>query len=355
VNQFNVFVDGIQKPKLVVAGGSRATFQLCSGLASAVHSVIIAKRSESSWSSSTIDSIIVDNGADLQSPPALPARRIEYLGDSHSLGYANEWGSRTAANRDSVLEACTNTWLSYGPRAARAFGAQWFMEAISGISLVTSNPHPFPDYFHNTLVSPLNLGSSSPKWNFSSWKPDVVIINLGINDAGNKVDSNTFAAAYKNFVDTVRAIYGNPIIICMASTQYGAEMVAPSVKKVVKADSLAGKPISFCSYTVNLTTLDWHPSVSEDSIIAAGLIAKIAKATGWSLTSIGNRGSARHNPGTRDQNRVRFIPNAGVINHLKSSTFYTIQGRSVSAMELGSPARYSASILIAVPQDHQRN
>ena len=78
-----------------------------------------------------------------------------------------------------------------------------------------------PKYFDRTLMD-----SSEVKWNFNLWKPDVVVICLGLNDVSGlkgkdgKVSEDSsliFRKGYEDFIRTIRGVYPGVKIVAVAA------------------------------------------------------------------------------------------------------------------------------------------
>ncbi|MDO5576989.1 MAG: hypothetical protein Q4F84_07905, partial [Fibrobacter sp.] len=187
-NCFDLFVDGEKVPKVIMTGEKKTTIELVSGLKNTTHLLTLKKRSESNFAPSVFYGIILDKGKKLSSPPPVPSRKIEFIGDSYTAGFANEFkGRECSENVDSAILATTNTNVAFGPLIARKFGAQYQVNAYSGKGLVRNfngidKGKEFLYYYDKLLISSMNNTGKSPSVDFSSWKPDLIIIGIGIND-----------------------------------------------------------------------------------------------------------------------------------------------------------------------------
>ena len=162
VNAFDVFVDGILT-KTFLTTSQKATYEIVAGLTDRNHRLRLIKRSESAHSPSTFWGFILEGGKILIAPPAPPKRKIEFIGDSYTAGFANEYLSREspAGKDDSIILAATNTNKAFGPLVARAFGAQYHIIAISGKGLIRNyngidKGKELPYYYDRTLISSVN-------------------------------------------------------------------------------------------------------------------------------------------------------------------------------------------------------
>jgi len=210
-NFYDIFIDG--KQYVLQLKNNSYFYTIATGLsASNVHSLLISKRTEPYIGSTYFMGVSVDNNATLLPPPARSSRRIEFLGDSITCGYGNL--GVPPCNFTPVTE---ENYVSYGPVTARALNAEYHLEAWSGIGLVrnyndsklVSDPN-FPDFFNRTIAA-----QGDDYWNFTSWIPDAVVINLGTNDYGPlPYPNNTFwIESYGAFATYIRSEYGKDVVI----------------------------------------------------------------------------------------------------------------------------------------------
>lgn len=141
------------------------------------------------------------------------SRRIELVGDSISAGYGSR-GYQGAPGGCPV-----NGWTSGNPYTYNWFIAENFQADIipiawSGKGMYQNccdNGEKMPSYYLQTLGG----GSYTQDWDFSRYKPDLIIINLGTNDFGH--DSGPeweaqFVSTYVDFVKNATTRYKNPAL-----------------------------------------------------------------------------------------------------------------------------------------------
>ena len=105
---FDVLIDG--KPVAVIKSRPQTdTIIAANGLEDKTHQLLLKKRSESS-SPSFFGGLILDSGKTVVPPPAPPERKIEFIGDSYTAGFANEYGSRECPpdKADSIITSFYN-------------------------------------------------------------------------------------------------------------------------------------------------------------------------------------------------------------------------------------------------------
>jgi|WetSurMetagenome_2_1015567.scaffolds.fasta_scaffold62875_2 lysophospholipase L1-like esterase len=293
---FDVFVDGVQTATLRTHG-EKSAYVLAQGLSDRSHKLTIAKRCETTQEPVVFWGFTLDIGKKLSKPDDPPVRKIEFIGDSYTAGYANEHrGGECAFERaDSIIFETTNTNKAFGPLVARAFGAQYHVIAISGKGLVRNyngaNPgKELPAYYDKTLMSSVNSNKKTPLWDFSGWKADVAIVAIGINDFQADppyADSGKFDGAYERLISRLRKQYPNVNIVCCATKVWPTDALIPHVKNIVERQKSAGHAdIRYFEFVSGNSALHGHPSVSDHQAIADSLIPVVANATGWRRTDM---------------------------------------------------------------------
>jgi lysophospholipase L1-like esterase len=270
---YDVAIDGAFHHILVTQNTPYQTV-LATGLASGAHTVRVTMRSENHWSAAVFSGFVLDDGKKLLPLPAKPDRRIEFIGDSYTVGYGNESQSRACdAGR---LRSTTNTNAAFGAIVSRAFAADGCILGWSGKGMVRNygeptqtSATPFPCYYDSTL------GAAGPKWNYSQWVPQVVVICLGTNDFSTTPNPSQqlFVQAYHAFINRIFAQYPMAMALCVATqtgpcTTYVHTMV--NEEKSIPAHS--GK-VHYAAFpaSLDMTGCDSHPSLKDHQAIAAVL------------------------------------------------------------------------------------
>jgi lysophospholipase L1-like esterase len=283
-NWFNVIIDGVVQTPLHTPAGTNGVVSLASGLASGNHSVSLFKRTEAQTGDIQFKGFTV-TGGQLLAPPTPAARRIEFIGDSITVGYGNEgidqYHSFTTQNE--------NAYLAYGPVTARALNADPFVIAWSGKGVMRNYGGNTTDVFPS-VYSRITPWDTTVSWNASQWIPQVVVINLGTNDYSTGApDKTAFTTAYINFVNTIRTQYPSAHIYIALGPMIVTNDL-PSARDylttVVSHFTSAGdSKVHFIEFPQQDGSLgygeDWHPSVAEHAAIANQLIAQIKADLGW--------------------------------------------------------------------------
>ena len=242
---------------------------------------------------------VLDKGKTLVEAPALPSRKIEFIGNSITCGYGNE-GLNKYEHYDYATE---NHYYSYASITARTLDAQHWVVARSGIGAYrnygeakTGSPRScMPvQYEYTGYAYDLKLREEPSflreKWDFSRYQPDVVCINLGTNDLStNNFDVKLLKQGYQRLLKLVRT--NNPktkIVFLCGSMLNGKELeIAKQLLDEVTAE--ANKAGDKDVYRFNFTPQngdlgygnDWHPSIWQHEKMAAELAAYLRALMHW--------------------------------------------------------------------------
>lgn len=244
------------------------------------HRVRLFKTTEASSGPLYVDSVIGKKVA-AERPPSLPL--IEFIGNSITCGAAADPGEipcGTGSYHDQH-----NAYFAYGPRVARAIGADFILNSVSGIGIYRTwnRDHPsMPLVYGNTHFQ----AEGDRPWNHQLFKPKVVSIALGTNDlsrgdgksARQPFDSVVFVNRYIGFVRQVKAAQPQARIVllssgmvsgenrellqrCLMTVKYSIDLSYPTDPQVVVHFF---KPMKAKGCT-------GHPDVEDHGILAAEL------------------------------------------------------------------------------------
>ena len=285
-NQFAVVVDGAVSSKVLKVVSGTTQYALATGLAAGVHDVVVWKRTEGNQGENRFLGLDVAGGQ-LQVPPAAPDRRIEIYGDSISAGY----GMDGAGPNCAFTPDTEDHYLTYGAISARELNADLHAMAWSGIGMYRNygvsgaSSDAMPAVYARTLAS-----QSASVWDFSTWQPHVVVINLGTNDASSSGDPGTpYETAYLAFVRSLRQKYPDTFFVLTIGPMLdGSNLTAIKghLQNVIKTRSSEGdSKMSFLEFPVQVAAdgygCDWHPSPSTNAKMATLLTAELKARLGW--------------------------------------------------------------------------
>jgi lysophospholipase L1-like esterase len=275
----HVLVDG--KPVATLARPKPGEYRV-TGLSAGIHQLRVEVASESQAGPTRFGGFHAGKRS-VAAPVARRQRQIEFIGDSHTVGYANT-SNRQTCTEDEVW-ATTDTSRAFGVVLAKAYGADYQVNAISGRGVVRNYNGFAADTLPQAYPSAL-FGRTAPV-DGTGWKPGVIVIALGTNDfstplhAGERWKTRAdlhadYEATYVRFVRDLRAQHPRSLIVLWATDKAKSE-VAAEVRKVAATLRASGESRLA---TVQIDGLSFagcnsHPSVADDWVIAARLKAAI--------------------------------------------------------------------------------
>jgi Carbohydrate esterase 2 N-terminal/Secretion system C-terminal sorting domain len=290
---YNVFIDDTTFIDFhgTTSSSGVLSYTLRTGLKDTTHTILITVRNETNWTKFSFNGFILDSGKTLVSPPAEPEKKIEFIGDSYSCAAGNLWTDNSAAPSGDW----TDLYHGFPSIVGRHYGAQYMVTAFSGWGLVHDYQTP-PVYSHNlpAIFDQTFAYTSLPKWDFSKWQPNLVVICLGLNDysgwggysAGSISDTNTaiFKQAYHNFIGTIMDVYPRAKILAVAENANSIPWLRSTIKQVVaEEDSIGHTNVSYGEFPQYSTGYvnGGHPDTTNHRRIADTLVATIDTIDAW--------------------------------------------------------------------------
>ncbi len=221
----------------------------------------------------------------LLTPPALPERKIECIGNSITAGTGMDLSVIPCGKGEWYDQH--NAWMSYGAQTARMLNAQWHLTAVAGIGLIHSCCKM--DIVMPQVFDKMDLRDDSGSWDFRRYIPDVVTVCLGQNDGIQ--DSTVFCNAYVRFIGDIRRRYPAAQIVCLTSPM-GDKTLTDAQKRyltgIVGALRSSGD-LRVSSYFFSRQFshgCGGHPDLQEHGVIAAELAGYLRKIMGWEPHSL---------------------------------------------------------------------
>ena len=286
-NYYNVILDNdslfILRPET-----TKQYHVLASNLSKGPHTIEIFRRTEWNKGSTNFYGFKINANAKLlaKSPPK--KRKIEFYGDSITAGFAVE----DTSGKDLYDSIYTNNYASYAAITARHFEADYQCVCRSGIGVTVSwDPLIMPELYDRLIPT-----DSNSKWDFSLYRPDVVVVNLFQNDSwlvnlpehpefikrfgDEKPDEAFIISAYQEFIAGLRVHYPAANIICtlgsMDATKDGS-LWPGYVQKAVASLKDENVYTHFMPYEESTA----HPNVQQQKNMANSLIEFIEKTIEW--------------------------------------------------------------------------
>ncbi|WP_436837673.1 cellulose binding domain-containing protein [Micromonospora rifamycinica] len=285
-NDYVVQVDGTTVATLVTPG--RTTYWV-RNLANGEHTVRLVKRTESPWSAGEFGGLVPAAGGAILARPAARSRQIEFIGDSWTAGYGNMSTTRDCSGNGGVTRN-SNADVTFGALTAQSLNADYQLIAWSGLGMVRNYNGGGTDNFRTYYETDLQALWNSTVWqNPGTWKPQLVVVGLGINDFSTALNPGErwtsidqlaadYRAAYLTFIDKLRSRYGPDTFIVLTYPDLSpTTALASSVQQVVQTRASRGdtriRSLYYDDNALGLDKLgcDWHPSRRDDQLLAGAL------------------------------------------------------------------------------------
>ncbi|MGI6265411.1 MAG: GDSL-type esterase/lipase family protein, partial [Acutalibacteraceae bacterium] len=278
----NVYVDDdLIARNTICMEKTRGEYVLADGLTAGTHTITLRKRNEAVYGGSATWGIVdlTAVGGTFGAAPADATRHIEVIGDSITAGFGNlDVGSKLGYN--SHTSDGTST---YATLTAAALGADIDVIARSGIRFIREKPGDsmYPVY---EQISGLN-GKCTETYDFASHPKDVVIINLGTNDAGAGQTDEYVKSETKAFLQLVRKNNPNSLIVWAYGIMGNGktDAIQAGIKEVVDAgdNKLFFFPLGRIDTALENIGTGNHPTVVTAINRSFDLSAFIAEKLGW--------------------------------------------------------------------------
>lgn len=275
----HLLVDGTEIAKQVRP--EAGTYRIA-GLPAGKHVVRLEIASENQGGPVTLDAFATRK-TDGHKKVAAAKRQIEFIGDSHTVGYGNTSPKRECT-QDEVW-ATTDTSQTFGHIVAQHYQADYEINAISGRGIVRNYGGFIADPL--TIAYPFALFDKSRLDTDNGWQPTTVVISLGTNDFSTPLNPDEkwhtreelhadYERTYDRFLNYLRGRYPQALFVLWATDLSEGE-IQTEVKKVVDTRAANGdaRVVFLPVNGLEMSGCDWHPSVEDDRTIARKLIETI--------------------------------------------------------------------------------
>jgi lysophospholipase L1-like esterase len=183
---------------------------IASGLPADYYTVRVVKLNEYDVNGVEFESLTVEGV--LGDRPQEKRLKIEVIGDSLSAGYGNLYPG-TSGMDESLFGYYEDAYQTYTAFAAQKLNADLNIVAKSGFGIMydcNGGSGTLPPLWKKDLPR-----SGTDNWDFSSYIPDIVVINLGSNDTSqtNYIGKDAARQAVFDFTGEIRAKYPNCKIV----------------------------------------------------------------------------------------------------------------------------------------------
>lgn len=289
--RFRVDEDG--KEIGLFVSGERKTFKVKTSGDGETHRYRLIKVSESNPGGAKIFGIFMDKSGVVGPTPKHFNRRIEFIGDSFTVGYGCEG---QLGDADDLVFIKTNAAKSYAFLLADGFKADFQVNAFSGRGLVRNYDNIVPEWKIPRLYgytvpgeAPTDLMQKVPeeslKYDFDSFHPQVVVVFVGINDfQGNPPygDKKEFSEAYRGLLKNLRQLHPGVKFLLVSTKIWPNDDLTPTVKSIYQSEIDAGfKDLEFVEVHTENGALHGHPTEHSQADLARTLRPFVAKLGGW--------------------------------------------------------------------------
>ncbi len=278
-----VYVDGAEQEDILL-DQTMQTVTLAEGLdPNAVHTVEVRKRNSPRSSTAGVLNMELLDGQKL-APPAAKERLIEFVGDSLTVGYSAADVNKTETAWSTKTEDGTKT---YSKQVADALNAEYMVTAISGRGVVMNNSggsgYVLPEVYPELDI--YNIPGTD--YDFAL-QPDVIVINLGTNDATNSsLDLTAFQAGVVDFIELVRQNNPNAQILWaygMRNDKMTAQVAAAIEAAVAQIHEAGDLNVYYLPLALAGDMHLNHPTAAAYAPAGELLIEKINEITGWEVS-----------------------------------------------------------------------
>jgi len=260
-------------------------YPLLSGGTAAEHAVALTRRNESWQGTCTLAGFTLGAGDTLLPAPALPGRKLMFIGDSVTCGAMTSY----EPGRDMADKLNSNARLAYGSLVARRLGAQCHLVSYGGRGIIrdwqgirdTGNA---PQFYELALPD-----DPAVRWDHSRYVPDAIGIQLGTNDFNQGIpDQNEFVNAYVELIRKVRRDAPAALIFVMDSPIVNDDAVKGPrrtilhfyLEQIVARTRDARVVLAPLAHYPGVPG-NGHPSGAEHEAMAAEIEPLLRRVLGW--------------------------------------------------------------------------
>jgi lysophospholipase L1-like esterase len=276
-------------------------YPIATGLPYGEHTLSIVKKTDSALGFGRF--LGVEIHGEILPPPERPARRIEIIGDSFSVGAGNEAPNGDVLCGDAHWDGSTDASRSYGMLLGKKLDAEVHVSAVSGRGLVRNysprdDARPLPEVYGLTFMEQTN----SVEWDTNRFVPDAVLLALGTNDfspgdgsepAREKMTVERFTQSYVTFIEALRGYYPDAHFFLLSSPMLGDGWPDSSYRSATDLEaSLTAVESHFHEIADSKITKFFvtrragrgcgaHPDLEQHEEMAEELVPVLREALGW--------------------------------------------------------------------------
>lgn len=280
---FTVEVDGKRLDERL-ALPQTGWFTIADNLENREHTLEMRRSDEGARGRVWADKIRVD-GENGVRPTQTRARRMEFIGDSYTVGYGN---MPMGISNEGRYGKNGDNYYTYAAYTARHYNADYQIAAYSGKGAYINYPgtdiqNEMADMIKYADVKIDGSGDTPGEWDYSSYRPQIVSVFLGTNDEhGISVQSDeavktqyeqNFSKTYKNMIMNIREKYPMAHIILISKPSGCMKSAIDAIyNDISQADRYIHR---FVFDTFPTSGIHSHPNAEEHMAMSEKLTAFI--------------------------------------------------------------------------------
>jgi len=252
-------------------------FYSITGLTPGLHRLRVQVASESQSGPTEFGGFFAPAGVSAEVLPAR-SRQIEFIGDSHTVGYANTSSKHQCT--DEEIWQTTDTTVGVPALTAAHYDADYQVNAISGRGIVRN----YNGFAADTLPQayPYILFDKAQPYRDPNWHPQLIVVSLGTNDFSTPLNpgekwstrqqlQSDYESTFVRFLTGLHARNPRARFLLWAATP-SPELNGEIEKVVQDMRSAGGTQIEYVPVQgLAMSACNWHPSAADDAKIAAAL------------------------------------------------------------------------------------
>lgn len=224
-----VFVDGALVRRLRLREGD-GQYRVAMRLPEREHVVSLVKLTEPEAGAVTLLGVGTDGPLEAAPPPR--PHRILAIGDSITAGYGV--AGPAGCHYSAEFADASRAWVT---RAAQLMDAEVHVVAWSGRGVVLNNSTEAEELMPSLMERTLP-GDSDSTWDWRSFVPEAVVVNLGTNDVSRpEFDLATFERGYSALLDRLRSLYPRARLVVALGPLISDDVPVPGTGSLIQMRS----------------------------------------------------------------------------------------------------------------------
>jgi hypothetical protein len=205
-NYISFVIDGIHTQRIKINFDSLDALTIMPEHPAPFHDVELYKETEAKNGAVEIGGIVA---MDLDTFSIHPTHHIEFIGNSITAGMSADLSSIPCGQGKWYDQH--NAYDAFGPVVSRKLNCDYTLAAFSGLGMYRNWANDFPVMKDVYESIPLDPDPSSPRYDYNSFHPDVIVMCVGANDFSDgdgvtprlPFDSTKFITTYISFIQNI--------------------------------------------------------------------------------------------------------------------------------------------------------